>query len=101
MENETLENNDKDLAFVDIWLRDGKGRVNMGARRSVSVTVDGPGYLQGLGSGDPVSEENFFDGSYHTWFGHAFAVIRPTGAETIHVTVESGSEHVVSAITVR
>ncbi len=101
VENETLQNNDKDLAFVDIWLRDGQGRVNMGTRRSVSVTVDGPGYLQGLGSGDPVSEENFFDGSYHTWFGHAFAVIRPTGTGTIHVTVESGSEHVVSAITVR
>ncbi len=79
----------RDLCFVEVALRDARGRLNPGAVRSVSVSVEGPGLLQGLGSGNCCTEENFFDSSYRTHFGHALAAIRPIEAGEITVTVEA------------
>ena len=77
---------DTDLAYIDIELRDAEGRLNPGARKQVTVTVAGPAELQGLGSGDPQSEDPFFADTCFTWYGHALAAVRPTGAGQITVT---------------
>ena len=84
-----LRADERDLASVDVWLLDAEGRLNNGADRAVKVTVEGAGELMGLGSGDPCTDEDFFADSCKTFFGHAFAAIRPTGAGTIAVTVEA------------
>ena len=78
-----------DLAFVDLWLKDAEGRIHCGADREVQVTVEGPGELQGLGSGNPCTEEDFFADHCRTFFGHAFAVIRPTGEGVITVRAKT------------
>ena len=78
---------DTDLAYIEISLKDSLGRINPGAERRVAVTVEGPGELQGLGSGNPCCEENFFDGAYTTFFGNVLAAIRPTSAGEIRVSI--------------
>ena len=58
--------------------------------------------LQGLGSGDPCSDEDFFADTCQSFFGHAFAAIRPTEAGEITVTVSAaGLAPVVRTIVVR
>ena len=76
-----------DLAFVDITLVDADGVVCTGTSRRVEVTVEGPGTLQGLGSGDPRNAEPFTDATHPTFDGRALAVIRPTGPGEIRVRV--------------
>jgi beta-galactosidase len=76
-----------DLAFVDITLVDGNGNLYNTADREVTVQLDGPGVLQGLGSANPRTEESFFDNEHTTFDGRALAVVRPTGGGTITVTV--------------
>lgn len=78
---------DKDLTFIMISLVDEQENLYHTLDRKVSVTVDGAGMLQGLGSANPKSEENFFDTEHTTFDGKALAVIRPTGAGVITVTV--------------
>lgn len=78
---------DTDLAFVEINLVDAKGTTHATADRAVTVTVEGPGVLQGLGSADPRTEETFATPTHHTYEGRALAVVRPTGAGTITVSV--------------
>lgn len=78
---------DRDLSFVMISLVDGQGNLYNTADRKVSVQVEGSGVLQGLGSADPKSSENFFDTERTTFDGKALAVVRPQNAGTITVTV--------------
>ncbi|RSM44247.1 glycoside hydrolase family 2 [Amycolatopsis balhimycina DSM 5908] len=76
-----------DLAFIDIALVDAGGVGFTSVERRVRVTVEGPGLLQGLGSGDPASTEPFTDDNHPTFNGCALAVIRPTGPGEIRIVV--------------
>ncbi len=76
-----------DLAFVDIALVDADGVGFTSVERRVRVTVEGPGRLQGLGSGDPASTEPFTDDSHPTFNGRALAVVRPTEPGEIRIIV--------------
>ncbi|PRX99763.1 glycoside hydrolase family 2 TIM barrel-domain containing protein [Allonocardiopsis opalescens] len=76
-----------ELAFIDIALVDADGSVFTGTGRRVEVAVDGPGTLQGLGSGDPRTTEPFTGTAHRTYDGRALAVVRPTGPGEIRVTV--------------
>lgn len=78
-----------DLAFVTITLEDEQGELYNTADRMVTVTVEGPGQIQGFGNGNPVSEEDYFDQKHTTFDGRALAVIRPTGKGVITVTVNA------------
>jgi beta-galactosidase len=80
---------DSDLSFVMISLVDEQGNLYNTADRIVSVKVEGAGVLQGFSSANPASEENFFDAERTTFDGKALAVVRPTGAGTITVTVNA------------
>lgn len=73
----------EDLAFVTLALVDEDGRPHLTRDRAVTVTVEGPGVLLGLGSANPSSEEQFTADSCTTFGGRALAVVRPTGAGTI------------------
>ncbi|HLM17070.1 MAG TPA: glycoside hydrolase family 2, partial [Acidimicrobiia bacterium] len=78
-----------DLAFVEITLVDADGNVHSGVDRAVTVAVDGPAVLQGLGSGNPRTEETFGSPTHDTYNGRALAVVRPTGPGTITVAVSA------------
>ncbi|KAA8745381.1 glycoside hydrolase family 2 TIM barrel-domain containing protein [Paenibacillus sp. UASWS1643] len=80
---------DNDLAFIKISLIDELGNLYNTADRKVSVKVEGPGVLQGLGSAKPDTEEPFFNNEHTTFDGKALAVVRPTGKGTITVKVNA------------
>lgn len=75
------EMKEDDLSYVTIELTDRNKVVQTSEARKVRLTVEGAGSLQGFGSGNPVSEENFFDTERTTYYGRAIAVIR-AGTET-------------------
>ncbi|WMT41325.1 DUF4982 domain-containing protein [Paenibacillus sp. D2_2] len=81
--------NDKDLSFITITLVDQEGNLYNTADRKVSVRVEGAGMLQGFGSADPKSDEEFFATERTTFDGKVLAVIRPTSVGTIAVTVSA------------
>jgi len=80
---------DRDLAYVEITLVDEAGQVHAGRDQAVTVAIDGPAVLQGLGSGNPCTEESFGSPTHDSFHGRALAVIRPTAAGTITVTVSA------------
>jgi beta-galactosidase len=84
-----IDATDRDLAYVKITLVDSEGNLHCSEDRAITVVVDGPALLQGFGSGNPCTEETFGAGTHDTFDGRALAVIRPTGAGTITVTVSA------------
>jgi hypothetical protein len=88
-DREVVHADDRDLAFVDISLADSRGTVHVLQDRPITVTVTGAGRLQGLGSAQPKSDNKYTDNSCDTFAGRALAVVRPTGAGNIIVTVEA------------
>ena len=76
-----------DLAFIDIALVDDAGTTHPRRDLDVLVAVNGPGVLQGLGSGAPSSDDDFRAHRCRTYRGHALAVVRPTGPGEITVRV--------------
>jgi beta-galactosidase len=85
-ERAEIDADPSDLAYVEVAFVDAQGSVCNTADRRVTVTVDGPGVLQGLGSANPVTEEPFTGNSCTTFQGRALAVVRPTGTGAIAVT---------------
>ena len=79
-----------DLSYVTIELRDRDGNLMTCSDRKVAMKIEGPGCIQGFGSADPMSEENFFDAERTTWYGRLIAVVR-AGEEqgTIRLTAEA------------
>ena len=71
-----LRSNGRDLAYLNISLVDKDGNINMNEAKKVSIEVDGQGTLQGFGSADPKSLENFYDKERTTYDGKLLAVIR-------------------------
>ncbi|EHS57611.1 glycoside hydrolase family 2 TIM barrel-domain containing protein [Paenibacillus sp. Aloe-11] len=88
---------DGDLSFVMISLVDGRGNLYNTADRKVAVQVKGSGVLQGFGSADPKSSENFFDTERTTFDGKALAVVRPkdVGIITVTVTAEGCGQKII------
>ncbi len=65
-----------DLAYIPIALTDAAGVLRPLADRSVTVTVEGPAVLLGLGSGEAITREGFAAPSHTTFNGRALAVVR-------------------------
>ncbi|WP_328609529.1 DUF4982 domain-containing protein [Amycolatopsis sp. NBC_00345] len=82
-EQDHLDRTDESLAFVRVSLVDADGRVNPARAETVTVTVDGPAVLQGLGSGDPRPAEPITGPTRTTHAGELLAVVRPTGTGSI------------------
>lgn len=79
-----------DLAYVDILLTDGAGKLKLSEERRVRIRVEGSGYLVALGSGNPVSEESFRSDACRTWHGRELAVVRSDGTRgRIRITAEA------------
>ena len=83
----TLRAEDSDLSFLAIELQDAAGTVSGARDVVVHVSVEGSGVLQALASARPDTEERFDAGARTTFDGRALAIVRPTGAGAITVTV--------------
>ena len=88
-ERTSLAADSDDLAFVEIVLTDAAGTTVVDADRVVTVSIDGPAVLAGIGTGRARTEESFGASEVTTYDGRALAVVRPTGAGTITVTVSA------------
>ncbi|WP_159499877.1 glycoside hydrolase family 2 TIM barrel-domain containing protein [Microbacterium sp. 18062] len=86
----------EDLAYLGITVEDRRGVVASDRDVVVSVMVEGPGVLAGIGSGRARTEERFSDASVTTYDGRALAIVRPTGPGPITVRVSTpGQEDAV------
>ena len=60
------------------------------ANKKVKVTVKGAGNLQGSGSADPTTDENYYDNVTTTFDGRMLAVVRSgEDAGKVEITAES------------
>ena len=92
-----------DLAFVTVKLTDAVGTENLWAKKTVKVTVEGPGVLQGYGSGEPQPTRSYDDTEWETYDGEVMAAIRSNGEAgtiTVRFTAE-GCEDAVVEITAK
>lgn len=94
-----IDASDSDLAFVDISLEDDAGRVFRQGAESFSVAVEGDGVLQGFGNGNPQSQDSFRSDACNTYEGRALAIVRPTGAGEITVTVKGANQTATITVT--
>lgn len=87
--NEIVADGD-DLVFIELSLCDKNGIINQLDNKKIRINIKGPGILQGFGSADPKSAENFYDYERTTYLGKALAVIRSTTEPgEIEVTFEA------------
>lgn len=88
-DRDQIGSNPGDLAYIDIWLTDSRGRVHIHQDRPVKVKATGAGFLAGLGSADPKSREAFRSEQFTTFEGHLLAIVRPQGQGVITVEIEA------------
>ncbi len=103
VERSSLRADAMDIGLIEICLRDERGRWNKEASKQIHVKLEGPGLLQGIGSGDPKSEETFQGDTVRTFEGKALLAVRTTrAAGEIIVTAETedGLKQSVSMISV-
>ena len=75
-----------DLSYITISLVDADGNANMQAVKTVTVSAEGAGTLQGFGSADYETENSYDNTTWDTWEGQLLAVVR-AGNEPGEITV--------------
>ena len=70
--------NERDAAYIKIWLEDEDGIVNpqQSESRLLHAIVTGNGVLEGFGTANPSSEEDYFSDTVTSFDGSALAVVR-------------------------
>jgi beta-galactosidase len=89
IDRETINGNDQDIAFVGVALTGRCGNLWYNLRKKVAVTAKRIGELIGFSSADQESEENYFDTERTVFDDHALAVICPSQAGIIRLTVKT------------
>jgi beta-galactosidase len=79
------------ICYVDITLLDNENRTVTSYDLLLKATLEGPGELLGFGSANPITDENYSAGEFHTYHGKAVAIIR-SGYETGEITLSVFSE---------
>ena len=86
----TLSANGEDFAFLDIQITDSNGVLKLLPEHQVSISIEGPGMLQGFGSAYHKNEEPYDQEHHTTYLGKLRAVIRSKRESgTIKVTLKS------------
>jgi beta-galactosidase len=86
-DRDALRSDGTDLAFVSIELTDSDGTLVTASDREVTVEIEGPAVLQGLGSADPAPTSLYGGTRHRTFDGRALAIVRPVGDGTIVLRV--------------
>lgn len=70
--------NERNIAYIKIWLVDDNGTINSqeAEKRMLHASVVGNGVLEGFGTANPSSEEDYFSDSVTTFDGSALAAVR-------------------------
>lgn len=75
----TIKADGEDLAYVAVHITDKNGVRKMLSDRKITITVEGAGILEAVGSAEPETTERFTDNSYTTYYGRMIAIIRSNG----------------------
>lgn len=78
----------QELSFIAIECVDCHGRIVPVADNQLTISIDGPVSLIGLGNADIKDEAPYFDNMHNAWKGRALAVVRnngKTGIATVSV----------------
>ena len=75
-EKQILQADGHDVLYVWIEAVDSDGRVVPDATVPVNVKIEGSGTLAGLGTGNPITDEDYTDNETVTYHGRALAIIR-------------------------
>lgn len=75
-----------DVANVEVQVIDANGTVVPTAADSIQFTVDGPGKISGVDSGNIMSTERFQASTRKAYQGRALAILRATGEGDIKLT---------------
>ena len=94
-ETGALRGDGESLGYVRIELADSKGRVVPDARVALKARVTGAARLLGMGSGNPITDDNYARGECVSHCGAALAVLRSgyqPGTARLKVTAEGVGE---------
>lgn len=80
-----------EIVYVNIEICGENGIVESNSDDIVKIVVEG-GELLGFGSANPRTTERYDAGKFTTYYGQAQAIIRASGAGTIHIKAE-GKKH--------
>lgn len=81
-----------DIAFLEISVCDIDGRVVPTAHNLIRFTAEGEGEIIGVGNGNPISHEPFYDEQRHAFNGLCLAVVKSTDdTGSIKITATSAS----------
>lgn len=67
---------ERNVAYIKVWLGDEEGGVNQQEIRQIHAEVIGNAKLEGFGSANPSSEEDYFTDTATTYQGYAMAAVR-------------------------
>ncbi len=90
-ERDALKANGEALAYVRVELADGQGKIDPNASVHLSAEAEGQATLQGFGSANPVTDDNYTKGACVSYRGRALAVLR-AGCEAGEVRLRVRAE---------
>ena len=67
---------EREITNIELSICDEAGVLNPSSAKKIQIEIEGDGVIQGFGSADPLSTENFFDQEIAAFHGRALAVIR-------------------------
>jgi beta-galactosidase len=77
-DRDELRANGQDLAFVEVQIVDRHGNCRWDAANRVAYSIQGPGVIAGIGSGDLATTESYQANPRRVYQGRALVVIRST-----------------------
>lgn len=101
-DRDALKPNGQDLCFISVEMVDKDGNWNMQEEREITVSVEGAGILQGIGSSNPSNEDIYCSNKCTTYDGNALVCIRAghnEGMITVKISA-SGCEEQIGNIRV-
>ncbi|MFV0329681.1 MAG: glycoside hydrolase family 2 TIM barrel-domain containing protein [Dysgonomonas sp.] len=78
-EKHSITANGQDLCYLNLQITDKNNVIKVLEEKDITLTVKGPGVLQGFGSANPCTEEVFSSCTHTTYYGRAQAIIRSSG----------------------
>lgn len=88
LDKNTITTSFDDVVHIEAQLIDVSGEISPNTDKKVTFTVKGPGKIIGVGSGDPMTKENFKTNSVTTFSGLALCMVQSNGTEG-EITVEA------------
>jgi len=99
VDREELVADGSDLCYIMVALSDKDGTINRFIDKDITITINGPGSLQGFGSGNPLATAGYQEFTQGIYEGYALAVIRAdkvSGVINVNVTAEGCEDKTVT-----